>query len=71
MCFHVIYTLYVSNSRPVASPSAQPTTGGPAIHLEPSVDFELDVKVDIDSGRCVLHPKEPKEEGTSSSDIKG
>jgi len=27
---------------------------------EPSVDFELDIKVDIDSGKCVLHPKEPK-----------
>ena len=27
---------------------------------EPSVDFELDIKVDIDSGKCVLHPKDPK-----------
>lgn len=27
---------------------------------EPSVDFEFDVKVVIDSGKCVLHPKEPK-----------
>lgn len=27
---------------------------------EPSVDFELDVKVDIESGKCTLHPKEPK-----------
>ena len=28
--------------------------------IEPSVDFELDVKVDIESGKCILHPKEPK-----------
>jgi len=27
---------------------------------EPSVDFELDIKVHIDSGKCVLHPKDPK-----------
>jgi len=27
---------------------------------EPNVDFELDIKVDIDSGKCVLHPKDPK-----------
>ena len=26
--------------------------------LEPSVDFELDIKVEISSGQCVLHPKE-------------
>jgi len=31
-------------------------------HQEPSVDFELDIKVDIDSGKCVLHPKDPKPE---------
>ncbi|KAK3100226.1 hypothetical protein FSP39_016558 [Pinctada imbricata] len=29
---------------------------------EPNVDFELDVKVFIDSGKCVLHPKDNKEE---------
>ena len=27
---------------------------------EPSIDFELDIKVKIDSGQCVLHPnKDP------------
>lgn len=26
---------------------------------EPNVDFELDVKVHINSGKCVLHTKEP------------
>ncbi|ESO89448.1 hypothetical protein LOTGIDRAFT_234295 [Lottia gigantea] len=29
---------------------------------EPSIDFELDIKVFIDSGKCVLYPKEAKEE---------
>ena len=29
---------------------------------EQNVDFELDVKVFIDSGKCVLYPKEAKEE---------
>lgn len=29
---------------------------------EPNIDFELDVKVFIDSGKCVLHPKDTKEE---------
>ena len=34
---------------------------------EPSVDFELDIKVGIDSGKCILHPKEPRtEEGADS-----
>ena len=32
---------------------------------EPSVDFELDVKVDIESGKCTLHPKEPKTDAES------
>ncbi|KAJ0182155.1 hypothetical protein K1T71_002877 [Dendrolimus kikuchii] len=32
---------------------------------EPNIDFELDVKVHINSGKCVLHTKEPgKEEET-------
>ena len=34
--------------------------------VEPSIDFELDVKVEIDSGKCVLHPKEPKVEVAES-----
>ncbi|RVE46725.1 hypothetical protein evm_008645 [Chilo suppressalis] len=29
---------------------------------EPSIDFELDVKVHINSGKCVLHTKEPSKE---------
>jgi len=34
---------------------------------EPSVDFELDIKVDIDSGKCVLHPKDPKPDAEDTS----
>jgi len=30
---------------------------------EPNVDFELDIKVEVDSGMCVLHPKESRQEG--------
>ncbi|XP_071088521.1 bridge-like lipid transfer protein family member 1 [Haliotis cracherodii] len=29
---------------------------------EPNIDFELDVKVFIDSGKCVLYPKEARDE---------
>ena len=29
---------------------------------EQTIDFELDVKVFIDRGNCVLYPKEAKEE---------
>lgn len=29
---------------------------------EPSIDFELDVKVLINSGKCVLHTKDPGKE---------
>ena len=28
--------------------------------VEPNVDFELDIKVAVSSGQCVLHPKESK-----------
>lgn len=30
--------------------------------LEPNIDFELDVKVLINSGKCVLHTKDPAKE---------
>ena len=29
---------------------------------EPNIDFELDVKVSINSGKCVLHTKDPGRE---------
>lgn len=34
--------------------------------LEPNIDFELDVKVLINSGKCVLHTKESSDEKLSS-----
>ena len=32
------------------------------VSTEPNIDFELDIKVFIDSGKCVLHPKDSKED---------
>ena len=37
------------------------STSGKGI-MEPNIDFELDVKVFIDNGKCILYPKEAKEE---------
>jgi protein associated with RNAse G/E len=37
-------------------------SGGSKSSTEPNIDFELDVKVFIDSGKCVLHPKDYKED---------
>ena len=53
---------------PSPTPGGSTGSGGQKVTYEPSVDFELDVKVMIDSGSCVLHPKEPKAE--SEMDIK-
>ncbi|XP_039287951.1 LOW QUALITY PROTEIN: transmembrane protein KIAA1109 [Nilaparvata lugens] len=39
------------------SPSCNPTTSQMKPH-EPNIDFELDVKVLINSGKCVLHTKD-------------
>lgn len=30
--------------------------------MEPNIDFELDVRIFIDSGKCILHPKDIKED---------
>ncbi|XP_063358209.1 bridge-like lipid transfer protein family member 1 [Cydia amplana] len=35
---------------------------GKAKTAEPNIDFELDVKVHINSGKCVLHTKEPSKD---------
>ena len=35
-------------------------TGQSTKAIDVNVDFELDVMVDIDSGQCVLHPKDVK-----------
>ena len=44
-------------------PSPSQGSGGSQKTPEPSVDFELDVKVEVESGMCVLHPKELRVEG--------
>lgn len=33
----------------------------PPLQKEPNIDFELDIKVLVNSGKCVLHTKEPEE----------
>ncbi|KAK3599977.1 hypothetical protein CHS0354_012630 [Potamilus streckersoni] len=47
-------------SKSLSNPSIG--SGSSKTIVEPSVDLELDVKVFIDSGKCVLHPKENKED---------
>lgn len=41
----------------------EPSTMSPSVAMqkpvEPNIDFELDVKVLINSGKCVLHTKDP------------
>lgn len=49
-------TVYESEKRSTSNPSIG--SGGSKSVIEPNVDFELDVKVFIDSGKCVLHPKD-------------
>jgi len=62
-----------SQSEKTPSPSVFSGTGTGVVssvskaQQEPSVDFELDVKVDIDSGKCVLHPKDPKPEAEDTT----
>lgn len=46
--------------RSVSNPSIG--SGGSKSVIEPNIDFELDVKVFIDSGKCELHPKETKDD---------
>lgn len=47
------------------STPANRSFGGPA--TERNIDFELDVRVEIDSGKCVLHPttQQPEHEDVS------
>ena len=43
--------------------SSNPSIGSGSKSIqEPNVDFELDIKVFIDSGKCVLHPKDSKDD---------
>jgi len=61
---------------PLLQPAARTDSAGPAGPAspmspymsalqkpqEPNIDFELDVKVLINSGKCVLHTKDPVKE---------
>ncbi|XP_046402633.1 transmembrane protein KIAA1109 isoform X3 [Ischnura elegans] len=58
---------YASRDRmPVLSPGVTPAGGSSSPFTqktqEPNIDFELDVKVLINSGKCVLHTKDPSKE---------
>ncbi len=46
--------------RKVPSPTVNVKSAGSMQQVEPNVDFELDIKVTVSSGQCVLHPKESK-----------
>ncbi|CAB3237702.1 unnamed protein product [Arctia plantaginis] len=50
------------SSAPQSDPLSSEAKGSKAKTSEPNIDFELDVKVDINSGKCVLHTKEPSKE---------
>ncbi|XP_021348394.1 uncharacterized protein KIAA1109-like [Mizuhopecten yessoensis] len=45
-----------------SNPSMGSSGSKPSASAEPSIDFELDIKVFIDSGKCVLYPKYSKED---------
>ena len=75
-CSNYLYSIFVYHSlKPssllrssgppspgVSSQSGISKTGQSAQTVDINVDFELDVMVNIDSGQCVLHPKESKAE---------
>ena len=46
--------------RKVPSPTINIKSASAIQQVEPNVDFELDIKVAVSSGQCVLHPKESK-----------
>lgn len=49
---------YVFYSIPSLEPQATTSSQGKSKTTEPNIDFELDVKVHINSGKCVLHTKD-------------
>ncbi|XP_053399583.1 bridge-like lipid transfer protein family member 1 isoform X2 [Mercenaria mercenaria] len=55
-------TSTVVGSEQISASNPSIGSGGSKSVIEPNVDFELDVKVHIDSGKCVLHPKDRDEE---------
>ena len=54
ICSSVSSVFHDSRMRNAPSPTSRTISVQP----EPAVDFELDIKVKVDSGECVLHPKE-------------
>lgn len=62
-------TLFVRSTLLLVEPEKELVTMTPSTlvplpqkPLEPNIDFELDVKVLINSGKCVLHTKDPARE---------
>lgn len=62
-------TLFVRSTLLLVEPEKEFVTMTPSTSvlppqkpLEPNIDFELDVKVLINSGKCVLHTKDPARE---------
>lgn len=53
------YGLFLSRSTTETSGPSPQENKHKAKTSEPNIDFELDVKVHINSGKCVLHTKEP------------
>lgn len=43
-------------------PTTPPQRGAVTPPTERNIDFELDVRVEIDSGKCVLHPSAQMQE---------
>nr|XP_037285868.1 transmembrane protein KIAA1109 homolog [Rhipicephalus microplus] len=54
---------------PATEPRAGHTTPVPSKQqqVEPSIDFELDIKVFFNSGKCVLHTRDHEEEATKTT----
>ncbi|KAH9506664.1 hypothetical protein DERF_011385 [Dermatophagoides farinae] len=59
---------YIKQNDSKMEKNFQPTTTQPMLNMvEPRIDFELDVKIFFNSGKCVLHTKEQKNEIDSNS----
>lgn len=64
LCYLDIKSFCSGEKSGVQSQLSNPSIGsaGSKTTTEPNIDFELDIKVFIDSGKCVLHPKDSKED---------
>lgn len=58
---YIISAMFSSTDTPGPS-QANESKQSKSKTAEPNIDFELDVKVHINSGKCVLHTKEPGKE---------